>query len=105
MFQQATTVELPSAKSPLTSSVVRANMTGNGSLAAAAQERLRASTYRGVRTVLCECHDDVLVLRGHVSSFYLKQLAQETVKHLAGIRSLFNCVEVVHAANKLRVCH
>ena len=37
----------------------------------------------GLRKVCLQVHDGVLVLTGTVSSFYLKQLAQETVRPLA----------------------
>jgi hypothetical protein len=104
MFQQAAIVGLSRERSPLAFSVARANVAGNGSLAAAARERLRASAYREVRAVWCECQADVLVLRGQVSSFYLKQVAQESVKHLAGVQSLINCVKVVRAIDELCAC-
>jgi len=35
--------------------------------------------------VSCECDDGVLFLRGRLSSFYHKQLAQEVVARTAGV--------------------
>ena len=48
-----------------------------------------------MRTLSVEETDNTLVLRGSVSSYYLKQLAQETVMHLLGGRRLVNRVLVV----------
>ena len=46
------------------------------------QERLDMTAGR---QVFCENHEGVLVLRGPVSSFYEKQLAQEAVRTLEGV--------------------
>ena len=61
---------------------------------AVAQQRLHASPYHVLRDVQCELRDDSLVLRGHVSSFYLKQLAQEMVRKVDGVRGVVNTLEV-----------
>jgi hypothetical protein len=45
------------------------------------------------RLVVRETDDEVLVI-GQVSSFYLKQLAQEAVRSAANGRSIVNRVEV-----------
>jgi osmotically-inducible protein OsmY len=47
------------------------------------------------RAVSCEYDQGVLVLRGRVPSFYLKQLAQERVTSLDGISKVVNQIEVV----------
>jgi hypothetical protein len=47
-----------------------------------AQESMCASPYPSLRKVVCERRGHLLVLRGHVESFHLKQLAQETVRRL-----------------------
>ncbi len=73
---------------------VRSSMVRNGDVAAAAQDRLRASDYRGLRSLSCECHHGVLVLLGRVSSFHQKQLAQESVRRIPGVRAIVNRVEV-----------
>ncbi len=60
---------------------------------------LRRSSYPEVRYIWCEWHDGVLTLRGQVSNFYLKQIAQSVVlQRLEGIVTLDNRVEVVPAA-------
>ena len=44
-----------------------------------AKERLKMAPSQAVRNVSCEFEDGVLFLRGQVSSFFEKQLAQEAV--------------------------
>jgi hypothetical protein len=59
---------------------------------------LQRSPYREVRYIWCEWRDGVLTLRGQVSNFYLKQIAQSLILHrLEGIVTLNNQVEVVAA--------
>jgi osmotically-inducible protein OsmY len=58
---------------------------------------LRASPYRQVRTLSCEHREGVLVLRGQVSSFYHKQVAQEAVRHFPGVEVIINAVDVLAA--------
>jgi hypothetical protein len=60
-----------------------------------ARSRLRASPYLGVRTLDCEFHEGVLVLRGRVTSYYHKQMAQEAVRNLRHVELIINAVEVV----------
>jgi osmotically-inducible protein OsmY len=50
-----------------------------------------------IRRVNCEVRQGVLVIRGQVSSYYLKQLAQESVRSLAGLSRIVNRLEVVYA--------
>ena|GEM_PF-3401388 len=42
-----------------------------------------------------EVHEDGVVLRGVVRSYYLKQLAQESLKAISGVRHIQNEIEVV----------
>ena len=60
-----------------------------------AQRCLRDTIYFGLRSLSCEHHEGVLVLRGQVSSWYQKQLAQEAVRHLPGVEAIINVVDVV----------
>jgi len=43
---------------------------------------LRSSSYHPVRHVSCEVNERVLILRGHVPNFHLKQIAQTVVREL-----------------------
>ncbi len=58
---------------------------------------LRQAPYTELRHVTCEFHEGILTLRGSVSSFYMKQLAQTVVRSLDGVERLLNRVEVVRS--------
>jgi osmotically-inducible protein OsmY len=47
-----------------------------------------------MRRLECEVYDGVLILSGRVPSFFEKQVAQETLAGLAGVKRIINCVEV-----------
>jgi hypothetical protein len=51
-------------------------------LEAEANAVVAESSYHAVRRVSCEVRDCVLILRGRVPSFYMKQIAQTVVRHL-----------------------
>ena len=44
--------------------------------------------------VSCDCRGDILYLRGHTHSFYQKQLAQEAVRGLDGVKTVVNEIDV-----------
>ena len=46
------------------------------------------------RQVACEYQSGVLLLQGHLSSFYEKQLAQESLRDLEGVEQIVNNIEV-----------
>jgi hypothetical protein len=60
-----------------------------------AEDRLRRSGYLELQNVTCDFHEGILVLRGWVPSYHLKQLAQAIVSELGGILELNNQLEVV----------
>ena len=68
-------------------------------IASAARVKLRASAYPSVHNIQCEYHEGVLVLRGRVASYFHKQLAQETVRGVAGVGEIINVVEVMQGAS------
>lgn len=60
------------------------------------QTDLRESSYHAIRTVTCQFDRGVLTLRGQVSSYYHKQLAQVVAhRRLAGAAVIRNDLEVV----------
>ena len=63
---------------------------------------LRRNPYLALKNVACDCRDGVLVLRGCLPSYYLKQVAQEAVAHLEGVLGVENQIEVVPRANPSR---
>lgn len=61
---------------------------------AEAQSRLRKSGYYELCLIACEFHEGVLTLRGHVSTFHLKQVAQTLIRDLDGVGEINNRLEV-----------
>ncbi len=59
-----------------------------------AKRRLLGCSHRPVQQVNCDFHEGILVLRGHVSRFFHKQLAQEVVRDVAGVYKVVNVIEV-----------
>jgi osmotically-inducible protein OsmY len=47
------------------------------------------------RNLRFEVHEQGVVLRGVVRSYYHKQLAQESLRHVAGLKHITNEIEVV----------
>ncbi|MCL4853785.1 MAG: BON domain-containing protein [Bryobacteraceae bacterium] len=60
----------------------------------AAKECLRNSPYRALRRIACECRQGTLVLKGRLATFYHKQLAQEAVARVQGIKRVINEIDV-----------
>jgi hypothetical protein len=60
-----------------------------------ARGRLGNSPYLAIRTVSCDYDNGVLRLYGRLRSFHHKQLAQEAVRRLVGVRHIINETEVV----------
>lgn len=61
----------------------------------AAKGRLRNTPHLTMQRIWCEFDCGELFLRGQVPSFYYKQLAQEAVAGLDGVRQVVNDIEVV----------
>ena len=56
--------------------------------------RLRDGQYRALAEVMVEFHEGVLILRGRVTSFFLKQIAQTVVRNVEGVIEIDNRLEV-----------
>ena len=68
-------------------------------LAEAARRRLGNTSYSRIRSLTCDCDErGVLYLRGRLSSYYQKQLAQEAVAGLPGVVGIVNQAEVIDGA-------
>ncbi len=59
-----------------------------------AWEHLQNSQHHELHQLICEFRDGILSIHGHVSSYYLKQLAQESVREIAGVAQILNQLEV-----------
>ena len=51
---------------------------------------LREYFFFATQRVNWECHDGVVVLRGHVTTFHEKQMAQELARRVVGVRIVVN---------------
>jgi hypothetical protein len=60
-----------------------------------ARERLKCSPYYAVRSLSCDFDGGVLRLRGRLTSFYHKQVAQEAVAGIIGVSEVVNEIDVV----------
>lgn len=67
---------------------------GEGGVAQAAERSVHAIPHAALRSVTCDFDKGILVLRGRVKSYYLKQLAQEAVRRIAGVLVIVNVIEV-----------
>jgi hypothetical protein len=68
---------------------------------AVAEQGLRSSRYSALKHVSCDYQGGVLVLRGCLPSYYLKQIAQEVVAHqVHGVGRLDNQIQVVPPASR-----
>ncbi len=67
-------------------------------IAGIAKARLKASSHPALREVACMYDNGVLVLRGRLNSFFHTQLAQETVRKVAGVERVVNQIEVIRRA-------
>jgi hypothetical protein len=54
-------------------------------LRSAAPARLRSSGYAGLRRLRCEVTDALVIVRGVLPSYYLKQMAQAVLLRLDGM--------------------
>lgn len=60
-----------------------------------AAHALKRSLHPALRYLNVEETDDSLIISGRVTSYYLKQLAQETLMPVRGARQLVNRVRVI----------
>lgn len=70
-------------------------MTSSAHLMMQAAHSLNRSLHPALRYLNVEETDDSLIISGRVTSYYLKQLAQETLMPVRGERQLVNRVNVV----------
>ena len=63
-------------------------------VASLATRRLEETGLRILSAVLCDFHEGVLILRGRVPSYYMKQIAQTAVRGLTQVQRIDNRLEV-----------
>lgn len=63
-------------------------------LCATARRLLKASGYQSLSLLECNVADGVMTVSGAVSSYFLKQMAQEIVLKVSGLQAVDNQLEV-----------
>ena len=58
-------------------------------------DQFRGNTFPPLRAIRCEVRGDLVILRGQVPTFYLKQMAQALTGKVSGVRRVVNEIEVV----------
>ena len=59
-----------------------------------AERCLRSNSYLAMKKITCDYFNGVLILRGHVETYYLKQVAQVAVAQVEGVDRVDNQIEV-----------
>jgi osmotically-inducible protein OsmY len=59
-----------------------------------AERCLRSNSYLAMKKISCDYLNGVLVLRGHVETYFLKQVAQVAVAQVEGVDRVDNQIEV-----------
>ena len=75
------------------------------SLSLEVEGRLRRSGYLALHDVSCDVRAGVARLQGRLPSFYLKQIAQELARNVAGVRVIINQIEVINVPGRPPVGH
>jgi osmotically-inducible protein OsmY len=74
------------------------NTTFSPSLAERVDTALVTNPYLTGRTLRFETDGGRVVLHGHVSTWYQKQMAQELLRRIEGVELIDNCLEVIGPA-------
>jgi osmotically-inducible protein OsmY len=69
-------------------------------IACAATACLLNNCYKAFGAVSCSCQKNVLVLQGQTSTFYFKQVAQESVRRVDGVVQVVNEIDVPPLENE-----
>ncbi len=72
----------------------REGIAGSRHICELAVRRLEDKQYPQLRRIHCDYHEGVMTLRGVVSSFHLKQVAQAALVGLDGVEEIANRLEV-----------
>ncbi len=59
-----------------------------------ALDALRHSGRTSLSTISCKCFDDTVFLSGEVPTYHMKQLAQEVMRQVDGVRRIVNRLDV-----------
>ncbi|HEY4260133.1 MAG TPA: BON domain-containing protein [Schlesneria sp.] len=69
--------------------------TADTDILSAASAALHHTGYAQLRAVKLYCHHGRIVLQGRIPTYFLKQLAQEVVRHVPNVKEIDNDLRVV----------
>jgi hypothetical protein len=72
-----------------------ANIVNASSIVEAAERCLRSSNYLVLTGITCDYLSGILILRGRVSTYHLKQVAQVVVSQVEEVDGIDNQIEVI----------
>jgi osmotically-inducible protein OsmY len=64
------------------------------------ERTLQATGHLPLRDILVSCNGRVVILRGRVPTYYLKQIAQATAQSVLGVEELRNDLEVASSLRR-----
>lgn len=70
-------------------------VTGDADILSAASAALHHTGYAQLRAVKLYCHSGRIILQGRIPTYFLKQLAQEVLRHVPNVREIDNDLHVV----------
>ena len=79
----------------ISSSIAHRSNLENESIAQSVKECLRLHIYRELRSLSSEFCNGIVTLRGEVTTYFNKQLAQESIRRLASVKVIINSVTVL----------
>ena len=94
-MNQVMTLERTVSPTKTSAQTILLKAPAHGTIVRDALRFFRNSSYSELRTIQCESRDDVLILRGQVSTFFMKQLAQERIRSIKGVNAVINDLQVV----------
>ena len=59
-----------------------------------AKRRLHGNSHQALKNISCTYQDGLLVLQGTLPTYYLKQVAQETLARMEGVERIENRIQV-----------
>lgn len=91
----ASPIQSLSQSSPPEHSAAPSGLTnGDCNITAMVKHRWKFCGYMALEMIECLCEDGVVIIRGTVHSFYDKQVAQESIRCIDGIRRIVNEIAV-----------
>ena len=97
-MNQVMTLERTASPTKTRAQTILLKAPAHGTVARDALRFFRSSSYSELRTIQCESREGVLILRGQVSTFFMKQLAQERIRSIEGVLAVINDLKVVDPA-------